>query len=549
MARKVRKSSISIIALLLIVVLVAACSNNNGNTGAGTVSSNEGNTSQPSASESDTPAALPNAEKLELSFATWHIQEGFDDPGAKDDTTFNQLTEKFNVSIKPVQVTWDDWTDKYKIWASSNQLPDMFVNALVTDNPGLYVTWAKQGIIKPLPDDLSKYPNLAKIMELPSVQPLKVDGKYYMIPRLTYDNSDDWVLDRPIRYRKDWAAEAGYTSDPKSFDEFVAMTKAVLANHPNAVGLAVNNNLTLLTHFLGSYPEMTNIKSWVKEDGKWIPAYASENVYKGVQELRTLHEAGILDKDFAIQKVGDGPNKFINGQAFAVYGGGMSLDLLNQFEKAAGVTADNIGFMQMWPAADGKRYTFAETPYWSETFFRNDLDDVKFDRALQLVDYMASEEFAVLSKNGIEGTDYKMENGKAVSLLTEDESLAKKYPIIGAMSYLGAWNQGFIYSGKQTVNANPVMAAYEQLQIDTFHKFKAEGTPIPINFDVLLLSTEAKDKIGGLSNTAMDDLYKVILGKEDAVKMWQDFIKSYDAKGLQEAITEVNAKVEELGIK
>ncbi|WP_214626008.1 extracellular solute-binding protein [Paenibacillus agaridevorans] len=544
MKRKVIKSSV--LLSLLLVLVVSACSNNGNQPAASTDPTTSNNETGATAA----PSTDPNAEKIELTVSTWNIQEGFDDPGAKNDTIANNMQEKFNLTLKPVQVTWDDWTEKYKIWATSNQLPDMFVNNLVTDDPGLYVTWAEQGIIKPLPEDMSKYPNLAKILELPSVQPLKLDGKYYMIPRLTYDNSDDWVLDRPIRYRKDWAAEAGYTSDPKSFDEFVAMTKAVLAKHPNAVGLAVNNNQTLLTHFLGSYPEMANIKSWVKEDNRWIPSYASSKVNQGVQELRSLYEQGILDKDFAIQKVGDGPNKFLNGQAFAVYGGGISLDLLNQFEKAnPGVTAaEGIGLMSMWPAADGKKYTFAETPYWSEMFFRADLDDAKFDRALQLIDYMASEEFAVLVKNGIEGVDFKMENGKAVSLLTQDESLAKKYPIINVISYLGAWNQGFIYSGKQTLNTNPIMAAYEQLQIDTFNKLKAEGTPIPINFDVLLLSTPAKDAIGGLTATAMDDLYKVILGKEDAVTMWQNAVKSYDAKGLQEAITEVNAKAAELGI-
>lgn len=544
MKRQLIKSSV--LLSLLLVLVVSACSNNGNQPAASTDPTASNNES----GETAAPTSDPNAEKIELTVSTWNIQEGFDDPGAKNDTIANNMQEKFNLTLKPVQVTWDDWTEKYKIWATSNQLPDMFVNNLVTDDPGLYVTWAEQGIIKPLPEDMSKYPNLAKILELPSVQPLKLDGKYYMIPRLTYDNSDDWVLDRPIRYRKDWAAEAGYTSDPKSFDEFVAMTKAVLAKHPNAVGLAVNNNQTLLTHFLGSYPEMANIKSWVKEDNRWIPSYVSSKVNQGVQELRSLYEQGILDKDFAIQKVGDGPNKFLNGQAFAVYGGPTSLDLLNQFEKAnPGVTAaDGIGLMSMWPAADGKKYTFAETPYWSEMFFRADLDDVKFDRALQLIDYMASEEFAVLVKNGIEGVDYKMEGGKAVSLLTQDESLAQKYPIISVISYLGAWNQGFIYSGKQTVNTNPTMAAYEQLQIDTFNKLKAEGTPIPINFDVLLLSTPAKDAIGGLTATAMDDLYKVILGKEDAVTMWQNAVKSYDAKGLQEAIAEVNAKAAELGI-
>lgn len=63
------------------------------------------------------------------------------------------------------------------------------------------------------------------------------------------------------------------------------------------------------------------------------------------------------------------------------------------------------------------------------------------------------------------------------------------------------------------------------------------------------MSTPAKDKLGSFYSGAQDDLIKVILGKDDPVKMWQDAIKSYDAKGLPDAIAEVNAKVKELGIK
>ena len=52
-------------------------------------------------------------------------------------------------------------------------------------------------------------------------------------------------MDRPIVYRKDWAAQAGFTSEPKSFDEFVAMIKAVQKQHPGTVGIAIKNKAIL----------------------------------------------------------------------------------------------------------------------------------------------------------------------------------------------------------------------------------------------------------------------------------------------------------------
>ncbi len=59
-------------------------------------------------------------------------------------------------------------------------LPDMFADDI---DPGMFQTWAKQGVLKPLPDHLSPYPNLEKMMSNESVLPLKVDGKFYSIPR------------------------------------------------------------------------------------------------------------------------------------------------------------------------------------------------------------------------------------------------------------------------------------------------------------------------------------------------------------------------------
>jgi putative aldouronate transport system substrate-binding protein len=537
MKKSKSKKMLGFICFTVLSLAFVGCSSKNSlpSTTSGGQSTTEGNGMKP----------------IELSLSIWGIQDGFDDPKAKNDTIYSNLTKKLNLTIKPVQVTWNDFNDKYKVWAASKQLPDIFASAIATDKPDLYSSWAKQGIIKALPDDLSSYPNIKKVMDLPVVQPLKVDGKFYMIPRMTYPQSSDWVLDRSINYRKDWAMQAGFASEPQNFDEFVAMMKAVLKQHPGAAGLTIQNKNFLLTQFLGSFPEMSNVKSWVKgEDGKWVPSYASPRIYQGIKELRTLYEDGLIDKDFAIEKEGDGTNKFLNGQAFADYAGDLLGDS-DQFEKAnPGLTyKDSVGIMNVWPATDGNRYTFAETPYWSETFFRKDLGDAEFERALKLLDYTMSDEFTAVHVNGIEGIDYKVEGGKSISLLTGSETVAKKYPITKVIGSLGAWSGGFLYSGKQVLPVKPEDAEITQYILDTYKKFKTEDKPAPINFDVMLISTPAKNKIGVLNATAQDDLIKVILGKDDPVKMWQSIIKSYDGKGLQDAINEVNAKVKEMGIK
>lgn len=520
----------SISAFLLLTVLITACGSN-----------------QSSNQRSST--ANGGNENVNLKVAMWNIQDAFNTEGASEDTVFNDLQQKYNVTINPVQITWNDWQEKIKVWAASSQLPDVFPNDLAA-NLDLYKTWAKQGIIKPLPDDLSKYPNIQKVMSEPSIKSFEIDGKFYMIPRMTYSNSSDWSMDRPIYYRKDWAAEAGFTSQPQSFEELVTMIKAVQKLHPGTTGITINNKPYLLTTFLGSFPEEANDKSWVKEDGEWLPSFASTKMYEGVKQLRTLYQEGLLDKDIAFQKDNDGVVKFVNGQSFILFGG-MTYQFIDQFVQANPDVKfeDAFGFMDWYPAADGQHYTFSETPFWSEIYFNNKMDDSSFDRALQMIDYMMSDEYATLAKNGIEGTDYQVKDGKAVSLLKDGESLTEKYPITFLFYPLGAWHNGFIYTGKQVVSSNPNYALYDQMFIDKFNELKKTAKPAPVNFEISMLSTPAKDKAANLRTDAMNSLFKVIIGKDDPVEMWKKEIKALDAKGLQEAIDETNKAAEEKGIQ
>ncbi|WP_083442540.1 extracellular solute-binding protein [Paenibacillus sp. IHB B 3415] len=530
----------TVAAALLLTTVLSACG------GANEGASNENLKSTASSPSTSTDTVTEN-EKLKV--ALWGIQDTFNAAGNTSDTVFNDLQQKFNVTIEPVQITWNDWLEKLKVWAASSQLPDLFPNDLA-GNLALYTTWAKQGIIKPLPEDLSPYPNIQALMKEPSIQSFKIDGKYYMIPRMTYPSSSDWSMDRPISYRKDWAEQAGYTSSPKSFDELVAMIKAVQAQHPGVTGISLANKPYLLTAFLGSFPEESNEKSWVKEDGKWIPAFASPRMYEGVKQLRTLYQEGLLDKDIAIQKDSDGTMKFVNGQSFMLFGQ-LTATNIEPFIKANPDVEfkDAYGFLDWYPASDGQRYTFAETPFWSELYFSNQMSDAKFDRALRLVDYMIGDEYTAKLKNGIEGTDYNVENGKAVSLLPEGQTLADKYPFTDALGSLASWYGGFLYSGQKVVSSDPNLAAYDQMSIDKYNELKTTAKPVPINFEIMTMSTPAKDKVATLRTDALNSLFKVVMGKDDPVEMWKKEIKALDANGLQAAIEETTKVAAEKGIQ
>ncbi len=539
------KSTKKFIAMLLSLVLMlslAACSKTDKPADSSSTTTTPGATSAPTGTD--------QLEPMEISVAIWGIQDAFDSANAATDTVFTDLCKKFNVTIKPVGVTWNDWQEKNKVWAASGTLPDVFCDSNATDNFGLYKTWAEQGVIKELPSDLSAYPNLQKLFALDSVKAIALNGKYYMVPRgndLTISSSEASGMSRAIMYRKDWAAAAGYSEAPKTYDELLAMVKAMKAQHPKAVGIAVNNPEYMQALALDIFPEISNYSSWVFENNQWKPSYASEKTVPYMERLQSLYKDGILDPDFITQKDGDGLGKFQSGNACVMLGNKIDAQVFMESNKDVTKLEDAFGFITPFAAQDGNSYVFSNTPFWSETYMNAQMDDAKQKRILMMLDYMYSHEYASLVQNGIEGTDWQKADGGNTSLL-KDATLADKYPVTQSFGWLASWQTGFAQSPDMVVNSNPDIAAYNKIYNDTYALENTNCKVLPINFSVMLMNNDKKSAITGLTNDFKTNLNNIIIGKDDAKKAWEAMIKDFNSKGLKDAIESVTKQAADAGI-
>lgn len=537
---------------VLFVSVLSACAGKE-NAGAESPSgSQSGSTppaSEPSASED------PFAEHMDISIAYWDIGKQFE----SKDEVLSTLEKKFNITFKPMQVGWSDYDQKYQMWAASGQLPDIFAHAIASDNPGVYADWAKQKLIRPLPDDLSAYPNVQKIAELPDVQALKREGKLYNLPRLSYSTNDRWALDRTVLVRKDWMEKLGF-KDPQNFEEFSAMMKAFAENDPDGnnkqdtVGLTINVKPELLLSTV--FPQYSN-GSWVQEDGRWIPPYVSKKMDDVVSQLRKLYTDGGLDRDFAIMKVGDGREKFAQGKAGAyeeaATPGALKItsDLWSKYNPDMKLL-DHVKVLHLWPDAEGNRYRFVTTTYWSESYFSPKVDDKKMDRIMRLYDYLLSPEGKALTTYGIEGKDYKKEGDMIVVTRAKDEKtgqfvdLTSLHPSLNVLKYIAVWGNDGMFEDNE-VNQAVYGPEIMKTSLEEYNWMIENAKPIPTKYDIFAMSTPAKDKLSAINSK--DDLFRVILSKDDPVQMWHDIVKGYDSKGMQEAIQEVNAELEKTGSK
>ncbi|MDF2987906.1 MAG: hypothetical protein K0R50_3416 [Eubacterium sp.] len=538
MKRNLRVISLAVAATLMLGTL-AGCGGKNG------LDNSEQTASSASSavSESSTSAGALD-EKVEISVGIWDISP---DLTKQKDQFYEKMCKDLNITINPKPLTWDDYTQKIQLWASSGELPDVF--AIDAVGTSYYRNWIKQGVVRAIPEDLSKYPVLQKYMENADFQAMKDDGKLYCVPRAMYDSLDYCAHDRNVFYRWDLAQKAGITKEPETWEEFKTMLAAINEKDPenkNIGGLTAVNVKQIGGFFwLFSNPAATSDGSgsdfkWINEDGKYIPAVFSKNALPSLQNARDMYEKGLVDKDIALVKGQQGYDKFVQGKASAVlcvtYNGLNTI--IKNWKKAHPEDTDILGKIKRikyFPSTDGTAYHSTFKTYWSESYFSSKVDDKKMDRIMRLYDYLLSDDTKEYIRFGVKDVDYTKDEAGNITTITTPDELSVKQPSAVIFADLANYNNQFMYSPNNKMWEKGVQ---EAAAADLEYSKKASKTP---EFDAKLtyLSTPTKDKFSILDH---EDILKIMLGKQDAAKMWEDTLKEYEAKGLTRMIEEVNEK-------
>ncbi|MFB9274651.1 hypothetical protein [Cohnella cellulosilytica] len=511
--------------------------------------------SSPSAAGSSASGpADPLAEHMDISVSWWGIGVGFE----PRDEVLQKLENDFNVTFKPVDIGWDNYKEKSQVWAAAGQLPDIITHSITSDTPAIYNEWVSQQLIHALPDDMSAYPNLSKVFEIEGVESIRRDGKLYAIPRMTFPTDRMWAVwavDGAVYVRKDWMEKLGI-EDPQSFDEFKAMLKAFVEQDPDGnskndtQGIVMNTFGYFKNVFSATFPEFGN-KGWLKEDGKWIPFYASSKMDEVLRQARALYKEKALDPDFAVAKAGERNQQFYQNKA-----GALALTTNGVFG-ASGVKAeweknnpglnfyDHVKILHPWADENGVKYRNVNSPWWSESMINAEVDDKKLDRILRIYDWLLSSEGKELFDYGIEGKDYT-KNADGTYTITRPMDgdqfidLKKYYPSMDIISQLAAWRNAAILEDNE---ANRAAFGDDSVEfVKNELKWMEDNTqPIPTAFEIYTMSTPAKDKLSTINFD--DDFTRVILGNDDPVEMWKTVLKGYESKGLNQAIEEVTAEM------
>ncbi|MCD9021492.1 extracellular solute-binding protein [Cohnella silvisoli] len=512
------------------------------------------------AAEENTAAAA----KEPITFSIWpvmfanNIPSGIqEDPVAKDIEA--KLGIKMNIDTHPTD-------EKWKALMASGDLPDIIL-APATD----MVTLIKSGQVIPLDELVDKYggdikQNASEMLKYSQKYLSNNTGDTYFLssgvepvnPAIT---QTPWGLLVGPYLRWDYYKELNYP-EIKNFDDYINVVADMLQKHPtneegkknfgfspwfDAQGVLFQTN-TFTGYVLGKEGSGGALVLESNRDGSDVRnMYTTEDsiMWQGVEFWYKVKQKGLMDPDAFTQKNENAQQKANTNQVLASV---FSWPLAPTNGYLKGLGHDGKGFTPVpIPMIDAKYAYSIPTPTglngrsWAIT--KNAKNP---ERAMELINYFFSINGAMTIYNGVEGTDWVLENGKAV--LTEkfrqnngDPDAAVKYGYNKYQNDVGlgpnfinpATNQKLnllnekeeeklALASKNAVEADFVQYYGKEVASEVLPKNRVSGdafstsmTGFINSFMPIEVPTDIKRQEGALTAYIEKQLLKVMLAKDD----------------------------------
>ncbi|MDR2932409.1 MAG: ABC transporter substrate-binding protein [Oscillospiraceae bacterium] len=440
---------------VLIVIGAAACGN-------GTA---EQSADQPSASTSasaavsdggSSEAAAPVAdgewqpthdysERLKITTSNVGVVEGHDFTSGDGLAQF--YSDKFNIDLEVAATTYDNWDERMRVWINSGDMPD---TAVINYKHVDFSSYVEQGLVKRFPDDWKeRWPNLAKAFSVSTLGPKMeevFDGTYFHArPRFSENLPGDPLPNhQSIFLRKDWAEAVGFpVKTAYTIPEIMEYLQLIQDQDPGKLGeklIPLAGNPAYSARMF-VYSNSAHYDNFYKDtDGvyKWGPA--SDDTLEGLKIFKEAYDKKLLNPEFYTYKIDqDIEQVTIQAVAGACYTsattGGIRSYFIRDFEgNNEGLKADDCMHVATLLGVDGNYHQEDLINFWGVVAFNPDIDDAKFERYMDILDFNATPKGLAILNLGLEGEDWVLENGEYKSMLPEGTTIGGKtgkYPSQG----------------------------------------------------------------------------------------------------------------------
>jgi putative aldouronate transport system substrate-binding protein len=490
------------------------------------------------------------SEHFDIEFASVQVDSNRDYNAG--DEWVKRWTDTFNVSWDLTPLTWDNWSERLRIWINSNDAPEMFV---LNYNHGEAVEYVNQGLIKKMPDDWKqKYPNLAKAASDSPLGPMAeelFDGTYYFYRPIFSINRPSKKLSShmSVYIRKDWGQTAGAVVKPAmKLSEIIEYARKVKAANPGNVGpnfypiVVRAGNLGTWVHFNSTYAGAGTDPFYLGKDGKYHWGAADLETLEALKLLAGAYREGLIDPEFYTIQYPDDVGAFsMTGKSAVIYEAGMAA-LMNQFNNDMKQNL-NVDFSEaVEPVTvlgeDGYTHHTPLTNYWGVVAFSPSISDKKLERILQMFEYSCTEQGQLEVRCGIEGKDWILDsNGEIIMQLPEGTDTGYLYawhPVYGNMMIL---TDDFQFRNP-TFGAPFRAKALEMYQLRE-NTSTEETFPSEPDWNVVLHSSRALN----LATLEYATEYSALIVKDGDVEAnWRAWVNE-KMVNIQPVLDELNAKI------
>ena len=429
------------------LLTITACGNNDPGPGEAAPAPAAGAGTGAAAAPAGTDAG--GGDLITVSVVNWDISQSF---GAEPCAIYQFVQDNFGLTFETYDVTWDNFRELPYLWAAAGTLPDIIGASDRILTPA-FREWVDAGVIRSIPDDLSRWPNVRHwVDEL--AQELAINGRIYHIPRGTTLEPGNTAMGRGIINRRDWREQLGIPI-PQTEDDFIEMWLAFSENDMHGDGTRVfgvypHNMHHIFDQTFAGHGYTGPNCTWI--DGQmFIPAF-EENAFQLMSFWRRAFNEGAINPDFLTDPDSTSIQQFALGRAGTLLRLVVPVHLLAVYEQWRMLQPD-VDFFEAVellapPRIEGRPLVWAGGPgHWSETLINSRVDDYTLERILDFYDWQMSDEGIRTVMFGFYGQDYTVVNGEIV-MLTEINpetgrhlSAADLYQwAVGGMAYLATWS-------------------------------------------------------------------------------------------------------------
>lgn len=321
------------------------------------------------------------------------------------------LQDKFGLRVKFSMAAQAAHLEKMQLLVAANSLPDL-MSPVPSETAHKIGTL---GALVPYNEQLDKMPNYKKMIESDPVSYASMfaaDGNIYIAPQYSEFSN----IHKMFRYiptlRTDLVKSVGLEI-PQTFDELYLTLKAIKEKHPETVGLVNRTGTDIfkdLGYSFGTRPDIT----YNYEEEKYVFGPASENYKAMITYLNKLWKEGLADPELFTASTQQYEAKVINGLGVFLIDweensnkywrthDSLNPDSAFELEPIMPLTSDvyNRKIIQQMPETN--LYTSMAISKKSPAA----------ERLIQFVDWLYSDEGAIMVQFGEEGVTYGKQEGR-----------------------------------------------------------------------------------------------------------------------------------------